>query len=187
MFLPLRFCPQCGPDKKFCTSCGASLTPDVTSTGPALAGQATATPAPRAISPSSGLIAVAGLIIVIIGIVLIGYPMLTGSNILSATGLSSTPAPTPVPTGSADGGSYVMVETIETPLPTTLPLIPVTTLIPTTLITTVPTPTKEIKPIICPSDRQHQLRVLQDHMLRGPVLPERPVHQDLLGRPDQLY
>lgn len=57
--------------------------------------------------------------------------------------------PTPVPTA----GSYVVIETIETPLPTTMPPITATTLIVTTTITTVPTPTKEIKPVICPADR----------------------------------
>lgn len=79
--------------------------------------------------------------------------MLTGSNILSSTGLTATPAPTPVPTEKTPGESYVIVETIETPPPTTLALPTETTLVPTTIITTVPTPTKEIKPVICPSDR----------------------------------
>jgi Stigma-specific protein, Stig1 len=46
-----------------------------------------------------------------------------------------------------------VVETLETPEPTTLPLIPETTLITTTLVTTVPTTAKEEKPVICPSDR----------------------------------
>jgi len=155
----LKFCPQCGaaviPGKKFCTSCGASLTPDLPATpsSPSFTAPAGQPPAVQGRFTASGFIAVAVHLIVIIALVLIGYPMLTGSNILSSTGLTATPAPTPVPTEKTPGESYVIVETIETPPPTTLALPTETTLVPTTIITNVPTPTKEIKPVICPSDR----------------------------------
>jgi hypothetical protein len=148
----LQFCPRCGnavnPEKKFCTSCGASLTPDL----PAHESEVPQVPsAPPAAATgfrfTGGLVAVAGLIIVILGIVFIVYPALTGSGILSAAGVLATPAPTPVPTG----GSWVEVITEEpTPIPTTeTPAIT----IPTTTLTTNPTTPQITKAVVCSSDR----------------------------------
>lgn len=140
----MPFCPKCGsavdPNKKFCTSCGASLTPDL----PAPDAPVQAPPAPS-ISPAPALIAVAVLAIVIIGIVFVVYPALTGSGILSSGGDPAAASPVPEPTA----GSWAEVITEEpTPVPTTEE--PVTTI---ATPTTKPTTVQTTKPVICPSDR----------------------------------
>jgi hypothetical protein len=155
----LRFCPLCGnavkPENKFCRNCGASLRPDVSGAGEA------ASPQPEqpgrflrtlfSGAPSKkGLIAVAGLIIIVIIIIFIGYPLLMVPGTASLTGTPSSPAPA----GSATGGSYVIVETeVPTPLPATGSLIAATTRVPTMLITTRETTVQVTKSITCPSDR----------------------------------
>lgn len=156
----MQYCPRCGstvnPDKKFCTSCGASLTPDIPAGGSeTLPGPAGPPAASSGIRRMTGLVAVAGLIIVILGIIFIIYPALTGSGILPAQGETATPAPAPDSTGA----SWIEVITQEpTPLPTTE--TPVITLSPTALttsqitprITTNPTTPQITKTVICSSD-----------------------------------
>jgi len=150
----LQFCPQCGsavnPDKKFCTNCGASLTPDLSTTGTGTS------PIPAAaspgISPVSGLIAVAVLAIVILAIVFVVYPMLTGSGLFAAAGDQETAVPTP--TGS--GGSYVDVitpTTIRTYPPTEVPVVTTTNPAPATTATTAPAIPLITTAVICPSDK----------------------------------
>ena len=163
----LKFCPQCGnavdPDKKFCTHCGATLKPDLP--GPDASASSPWSPPGQALSParlpgikSTSILAVAAVLVILILVVLfVGYPLLTGSSILSSAGKPVTPAPTPAVTagpGSAVGGSYAIVGTeVPTLPPTTVPLIPATTLIPTTIIATVPTTVPVTKALFCPSDR----------------------------------
>ena len=140
----MQFCPKCGSavdlNKKFCTACGASLTPDLPVTdAPAPAGRA------PALSLATGLIAVAVLAIVILGIVFIVFPMLTGASLLSSMGDSAAASPVVEPTTS----SWAEVITEEpTPIPTTEE--PVTTI---ATATTKPTPVPTTKPVVCPSDR----------------------------------
>jgi hypothetical protein len=148
----LKFCPRCGnavlPDKKFCTTCGASLTPDL----PGAAGSPD--PVPSGLGSKVLLIAAAGIVVVILGIVLVIYPVLTGSGILSAVGIAATPAPTPVITPADSGSSSyveVMTETMA-PQPVT-PVITATTVIPTTEATTVITTYQTFKKVICTSDQ----------------------------------
>jgi hypothetical protein len=157
MVTDLQFCPRCGnavlPGKKFCTNCGASLTPDVpagtgTENSPVVVGK----------SPSpgfNGLFILAGVIVLIIVILLVGYPLLTGSGILSATGKPPTPSPTAAPAGGpgTHNGSWVEIIT-ETMTPVTLltTQLPVTTPVPVNT-TLVPTSTMSNKPVVCASDR----------------------------------
>ncbi|MFA6226339.1 MAG: zinc-ribbon domain-containing protein [Methanoregula sp.] len=163
----MRFCHQCGnavdPTKKFCTNCGAALTPEFTGT------DATASPQPtqprqvlpRAISsgikPVNGLIAVAGLLVIILLIIFIGYPLLTGHGISASTGTHANTVLTPaIPAGSegAQGQAYVIVKTEQsTPLPTTAPLIVATKRVLTMLITPSQTTVQITKTITCPSDK----------------------------------
>lgn len=161
----LRFCPQCGnavnPENKFCRNCGTSLRTDLPG------GKAAASPQPgqpirffrlslSGITSRNSLLAVTGLIIFILIIIFIGYPLL----IIPGTTISGTPAspaaaqsPAGGP-GDYQGGSYVIVETIEpTPFPTTQPLIAATPLVPTTLITTPPTTAQVTEYVVCPADR----------------------------------
>lgn len=160
----MKFCPACGspvePHLKFCTNCGASLVPDqAEAAAPASAPQPVVVPAvPGSGKSLNGLVAIAGVVIIIAGIVLVAYPMITGSSVLSAAGIGATPPPTPTPMTSippeSSGGSWVSVETLE---PTSVP----TTVIPTatTVVTTSSTPTPAVtatlsdKPLICTSDQ----------------------------------
>lgn len=154
----MQFCPRCGaalePGKKFCTNCGASLAPDLPGPGPEVHNIPPS--GSSGIRPAGALIAVAGLIVIILVVLVIGYPALKGMGLLAAGG---SPVTQPSPTsdsgsGSAKGGSRVEVITVEqTLLPTTVPVPASTTFIPTITITTLPTEVPTTKPIICPSDR----------------------------------
>ena len=162
----LRFCPQCGntvkPENKFCRNCGASLRPDLFRVDDA------ASPQPvqpgsflrvslSGITSKNSLIAVAGLVVFILIIIFIGSPLLTntGSASLAGTPTSSLPARSGAyGPGNATGGSYVIVETEEPgPVPAAEPLIPATTLVPTTLVTTRLTTAPVTEYIVCPADR----------------------------------
>ncbi|MDO9323763.1 MAG: zinc-ribbon domain-containing protein [Methanoregula sp.] len=157
----LQFCPQCGnavaPEKKFCTSCGATLQPDLTGTGEPASPQpgqnARSGPATHSGIQSRGtLIAVAGLAIVLLLVIILGYPIIAGKGLI-APGTPVTPAMTPSAangSGKTPGGSYVIVETeILTMEPTTL-LTTATTPVPTR--TTTPTTVPVTKAVFCSSD-----------------------------------
>ncbi|MHB8164912.1 MAG: zinc-ribbon domain-containing protein [Methanoregula sp.] len=161
----LQFCPQCGnavkPENKFCRNCGASLSPDL------FRDDETASPQPvqpgrffrvslSGISSRNGLIAVAGLVIIILIISFIGYPLLMVPG-TPTSGTPASPATMQPPAGvpkDYQGGSYVIVETEEpTPLPATGPIVAVTTQVPTTLITTRQTTAQITEYLVCPADR----------------------------------
>jgi hypothetical protein len=158
----VQYCPLCGsrlqPGKKFCTSCGASLRPDVpgispsgvTSAGPAYTGSSGRT---GWILPAA-ILAAAGLILLLVIVVIAAYPAITGSYLFPFGNRTNAPAPLPTPEGMmvSPGGSYAVAET-ETPAPELTPLIPDTTPVPTTLITTSPTPPPVTKAVFCASDR----------------------------------
>ncbi len=161
----LRFCPQCGnavkPENKFCRNCGASLSPDLFRNVEAASPQ-TVQPGRffqislSGISSRNGLIAIAGLVIILI-IIFIGYLMLTVTGTIASAGTPASPATVQSPAGGPggyQGGSYVIIETEEPiPLPATEPLIAATTLVPTTLITTSPTTAQVTKSVFCAADR----------------------------------
>ena len=148
----MQFCPQCGspvdPDKKFCTSCGASLTPEDAGGPGSQAETSPVTPAQRTSPAVNGFIAVAVLAVVILAVVFVVYPVLTGSGIFAAGNeTAQTPAPGPTP------GSYVEVvtpTTVRTYPPTEVPVVTTTTPVPTTVTTATPMITTAV---ICPSDK----------------------------------
>lgn len=161
----MRFCPHCGnavtPEKKFCTSCGASLTPDLTGTDSRISQKSTrlVRPAPSiatVMRSKSRLIVIAGMIILILLVIFLGYPLLTGKGLFTSAGTPVTPLTTPAianGSGSSTGGSYVIVEMEETmPVPTTIPFETVMTLVPTTLITASQTTVQEIEHVFCSAD-----------------------------------
>ncbi len=145
----LQFCPKCGsaidPDKKFCTNCGASLTPDLPGDG---TGASTTLAAPAGLPLTLAIIGVVVLAIIVLGIVFVVYPMLTGSGIFAA-GNETAASPTAEPTH----GSYVEIVTPDTPRtypPTEVPVVTTTTPVPTTIAPTTPQVTKAV---ICPMDK----------------------------------
>lgn len=165
MTIFLRFCPQCGkpvePGKKFCTSCGASLTPDFPQEG------RETYPEPGGILPSqqaSGagprgwLIVSGGLVILLLIGIFLGYPFLMETSFFGSSAAPVKQVMTPSEaneSGSSPGGSYVIIRTEEpTPEPTTPPLPTITsltsvTLVPATLATTQPWVTRSLT---CSSD-----------------------------------
>ncbi|PKL70744.1 MAG: hypothetical protein CVV30_05195 [Methanomicrobiales archaeon HGW-Methanomicrobiales-1] len=162
----LRFCPLCGnavkPENKFCRNCGASLRPDLSGTDEAASPQRLLSGRfPRVslsgIPSRNSLIAVAGLVIIILVIISIGYPLLMVPGTTAIAGTLSSPATVQSPAGGPGdypGGSYVIVETEEpTPLPATEPLITATTIIPKTPVTTLQTTVQVTKSVFCAADR----------------------------------
>ncbi len=161
----LRFCPQCGkavePGKKFCTSCGASLTPDFHNEGRETSPQAGGLLQPHQAAGAGSrrrLIIIAGLVFLLLIGTILGYPLLTGTSFFSSSGSRVTPVVTPTEaneSGSTPGGSYVIIRTEEaTPEPTTPPLPTITSLspatpLPTPLATTQPQVTRSLT---CSSD-----------------------------------
>ncbi|MEI7856714.1 MAG: zinc-ribbon domain-containing protein [Methanomicrobiales archaeon] len=161
----MQFCPQCGnavaPEKKFCTSCGASLTPDLTGTDAGISQKPDrpVQPAPSiatVIRSESRLIIIAGMIILILIVIFLGYPLITGKGIFAFADTSVNPVTTPSivnGSGSSSGGSYVIVET-EVPLQVPATLLPTInmTIVPTTVITASPTSVDITEPVFCSSD-----------------------------------
>jgi len=149
------------PNNKFCTRCGASLQPDLTGTDaiaspqPARPSQSLSRTKPFNIKSTTSLIAIAGVVVITLLVIFIGYPLITTSPSHPSAGTPATSLSTlATANGSTQGGSYVIIETEEpTPLPTTEPLLVVTTLIPTTLITPGKTMSQVTKAVFCPSDR----------------------------------
>lgn len=152
------FCPYCGKpvgdDKKFCIHCGASLTPPPAHPGSTLPRIPAPRPQPaRKAQPAraggSRLPLIAGIVILAMVIAFLAYSAV-GATGLFPVGSAAKPAGSPaIPPGErGPEKSYVIVET-QTHTPAPAPVIPVTTALLTTAITTIPTIKK---PTICSSD-----------------------------------
>jgi len=149
------FCPYCGKpvgdDKKFCIYCGASLTPPSAHPDSIMPCYPTQPNQPIKAHPARGgkVPLIIGIIIFFIVVAFLGYSVIGGTGLFSSGSAAKPAASTAnTPRGGVPERSYVIVETeTHTPVPT--PILPVTTGLLTTTITTIPTLKK---PAICSSD-----------------------------------